>query len=227
MSKGVIFDFNGTMFFDADKHVVSWKEFALAKFGVHISDDDFDKHIHGHNNKEILTYLTKKDFTKEEVFKLAEEKEKFYQRLCEKDEANLHLVNGLVPLLKELKDRGIKMAIATASMKPNVDWYIKTFHLLNYFDVSHIIYDDGNLERGKPDPLIYEKAFLALDIKPEDALIFEDSLSGLKSALASKARYVVEISDARFPKSFKLPEIKYELSDFTSLPAEIKDFLGL
>ena len=25
---GVIFDFNGTMFFDDDKHVVSWKEFA-------------------------------------------------------------------------------------------------------------------------------------------------------------------------------------------------------
>lgn len=223
---GVIFDFNGTMFFDDDKHVISWKQFADYKFHVNLTDQEFDKHIHGHNNAEILSYLAKKDFTKEEVFQLAKEKELLYQRLCEEDKENLHLTAGLENFLTDLKEHGVKLAIATASMKPNVDWYIKTFGLLRYFKKENIIYDDGTLERGKPDPLIYQKAFQALDISPDEAVIFEDSLSGLQSAIASKAKYVISISD-RKEKNFDLPGISLKLTDFRNIPDEVSCFLGL
>ena len=224
---GVIFDFNGTMFFDDDKHVISWKEFAFEKFHVHISDDDFDTHIHGHNNEEILNFLAGKRFTKDEVFQLAKEKEILYQKLCEKDSTNLHLVDGLEDFLSELKNHDIKLAIATASMKPNVDWYIKTFKLLRFFNKENIIYDDGALEKGKPDPLIYQKAFKTLNITPQDAIIFEDSLSGLQSAIASKARYVIQINDKRVNKKFKLAGVSYQMNDFTDIPSAIKNYLKI
>ncbi len=223
---GVIFDFNGTMFFDDDKHVVSWKEFAELKFRVTLTDEDFDEHIHGHNNAEILSFLARRSFTKAEVFQLAKEKELLYQKLCERDTQHLHLSPGLEAFLTILKKHNVKLAIATASMKPNVDWYIKTFDLLRFFKKENIIYDDGTLDRGKPDPLIYQRAFKALNITPEEAIIFEDSLSGLQSAIRSKAKYVISISD-RKNKNFDLPGIKYRLNDFNDIPQEICDFLKI
>ena len=40
--------------------------------------------------------------------------------------------------------------------------------------------------RTKPDPEIYLKACEALGVEPEHALVLEDSLNGLKAAVAAK-----------------------------------------
>ncbi len=223
--RGVIFDFNGTMFLDEDKHIESWKKFALDEFSFDLKDEDFDKHVHGKNNADILSYLTDRKLSKEEVFNYAKKKELMYQKLCEQDKKNLHLVDGLEDFLFSLKERGIKLAIATASMKPNVDWYIKTFELLRFFDEKNIIYDNGNLERGKPDPLIYQITFKTLGIEKEEAVIFEDSFSGLTSAVASKARYVVAISPTGETRQ-NVKGVSYTIKDFTKMPSEIEVFLS-
>ena len=228
MQKAVIFDFNGTMFFDEDKHVLSWKSFAKEKFGVDLKDEDFVNHIHGHSNDSILNFLTGKTFSTEEVLKLAEEKEKEYQKLCERDEKNLHLVLGLPEFLDLLQKEHVPVAICTASMKPNVDWYKKTFHLERWFDDGHIIYDDGTLTKGKPDPMIYNRAIKALNIKAEDCLVFEDALSGILSARNAKVGMVVEIDDVnRRDKPPVEGLVDLVLADFRKVPKEIKKFLEI
>ena len=228
MQKAVIFDFNGTMFFDEDKHVLSWKSFAKEKFGVDLKDEDFVNHIHGHSNDSILNFLTGKTFSTEEVLKLAEEKEKEYQKLCERDEKNLHLVLGLPEFLDLLQKEHVPVAICTASMKPNVDWYKKTFHLERWFDDGHIIYDDGTLTKGKPDPMIYNRAIKALNVKAEDCLVFEDALSGILSARNAKVGMVVEIDDVnRRDKPPVEGLVDLVLADFRKVPKEIKKFLEI
>lgn len=226
--KAVIFDFNGTMFFDEDKHVRSWREFALEKYNREIRDEEFSSHIHGFNNKAILEYFTGRKLSEEEVEQLSTEKELIYQRMCEEDEEHLHLVDGLVDFLSELKKNGVLLAIATASRKPNVDWYIRTFHLLDYFKKEDIIYDDGTLTRGKPDPMIYERALKQLNVRREDTIIFEDSVSGIKSAFASKVRYVVGIRpEGDESRIERMKELSYVIHDFKNIPAEILKFLSL
>lgn len=226
MKKAVIFDFNGTMFFDEDKHVLSWKRFAKEKFGVDLKDEDFVHHVHGHSNDSILRFLTGRTFPPEEVLELAKEKELSYQRLCEEDRENLHLVPGLPSFLDRLKEEHIPVAICTASMKPNVDWYKKTFHLEKWFGDDRIIYDDGTLTRGKPDPMIYRRAMEALKVAPEDCLVFEDALSGILSARNAKAGKVVEIDDVR--RRDKPPAeglVDLVLNDFRSIPRSLWEFL--
>ncbi len=226
--KAVIFDFNGTMFFDEDKHVVSWREFAMEKYGLEIKDEDFPCHIHGFNNKAILEWMSGKKLSEEEVEILSTEKELMYQKLCEHDRKNLHLVSGLTEFLDLLKKNGIVLGIATASRKPNVDWYIRTFGLLDWFDEKNIIYDDGTLTKGKPDPMIYLRAYERLGVKKEDTIIFEDSISGIESASKSNPHMVIGI---RPMEDLHLIEDKEELafaiSDYQDIPEQVMSFLGL
>ena len=228
MEKAVVFDFNGTMFFDEDKHVVSWKAYAKEKFGHDLRDEDFIDHVHGHSNYAILKFITGKDYSPEEVLTFAREKELFYQKLCEEDKKNLHLVDGLTEFLSVLKERHIRMAIATASMKPNVDWYIKTFHLLDYFKEENIIYDDGTLTKGKPDPMIYLRTFDKLGARPENTLVFEDALSGATSAKRAGAGMVIEVDDKKRKDHPDLNGlVDLVIHDFKKIPLEIQRFLCL
>ena len=224
----VIFDFNGTMFFDEDKHVVSWRDFAKEKFGVEIQDEDFPLHIHGFNNAEILSWLAKKEFSKEEVALLTKEKELYYQKLCEADVENLHLVDGLEEFLDRLVASGVKIGIATASQKPNVDWYLKTFHLLKWFKEENIIYDDGTLTKGKPDPMIYERALERMGADRRFTVVFEDALSGIKSAYGAKVNRVIALANGEKAKQVsKMKEVHSVIENFRKLSKEDEDFIFL
>lgn len=224
--RAVIFDFNGTMFFDDDKHVISWKAFAKEKYNYDLKDEEFPDHIHGHNNADILHYLTGKTFNPEETLMAATEKELMYQKICEEDKENLHLVKGLTEFLDLLVKNHIKIGIATASMKPNVDWYIKTFHLAKWFDIENIVYDDNTLIRGKPDPMIYHRAMRKLSVKSDNVMVFEDSPSGIESAYLANASYIVAI---RKPdkQNMDFPGVKTIIDDFENLPDEIFSFLNI
>ena len=226
--RSVIFDFNGTMFLDEKKHIDSWRDFALDKFGFYIKDEDFSEHIHGHSNADILHFITGKHFTDEEVLAYATEKELYYQKLCESDAENLHLTDGLEEFLDLLVDNGVNIAIATASMKPNVDWYIKTFHLDKWFPLERIIYDDGTLTKGKPDPMIYDRAIACLDATPEECVVFEDAKAGLLSARSANVKYVVAIAPGDKKETVrKYGTADYIIDDFHVLPPEILSFLNL
>lgn len=180
--KCIIFDFNGTMFFDTDKHEKAWYRYYKELTGKELSKEDFDKHFLGYGNDEIFSYVLQRKLTREEVIKYSYVKEKIYQDLAMEDKENLHLVNGLEDLLDKLKSMNISMRIASASLKPNIDWYIKTFNLNRWFAFDDIIYDDGKIEHMKPYPDIYIKSYQSLNCSPTDCIVFEDTNSGIKAA---------------------------------------------
>lgn len=215
----VIFDFNGTMFFDEAKHVASWQCFSKQYFNRDILEEEFASHIHGFNNKEILEYLCGHSLNDAQIEDYATKKELIYQRLCEQDQDNLHLVNGLESFLDFLVASKIKLGIATASRKPNIDWYLKTFHLEKWFDVKNIIYDDGTLEKGKPDPMIYLRALDRLSSSPKTTLVFEDSFAGLESAHNAMVKTIVAIKEEN--KEIAKEQKKFvfcQIHDYSHLP---------
>ncbi|KAJ4986918.1 haloacid dehalogenase-like hydrolase [Stagonosporopsis vannaccii] len=102
---------------------------------------------------------------------------------------------GVLELLAGLKKRGVHMALATSSNKNN--FKIKTEHLgelFQNFALEHqVLGDDPRIPagRGKPAPDIYLLALSTLNktleaqgqppIKPEECLVFEDSVPGVES----------------------------------------------
>ena len=86
---------------------------------------------------------------------------------------------GVEELLSFLKERGIKVALATSSRESIVMEEITEGGLLPYFDA--IICGD-TITKSKPDPEIYLKACSHLGVRPEDAFAVEDSFNGVRSA---------------------------------------------
>ena len=53
MKKAVIFDFNGTLFFDSDKHIEAWNICSERLIGRKMTDEEVTKML-GRTNKLIL-----------------------------------------------------------------------------------------------------------------------------------------------------------------------------
>lgn len=171
---GVIFDFNGTLFWDSAYQESSWDEY-LAIHHIKLTPAQKKEYIHGRNGKDTFEILFNRTLQDSEVYDLIEEKEVLYRKECLKHK--MELAPGAKSLLAYLKSNEIPIAIATASGKNNVDFFIDRFNLLAYFELEHIIYDDG-LIKGKPNPALFEKAINRLGVSKESSIIFEDSYSG-------------------------------------------------
>lgn len=181
---GVIFDFNGTLFEDADKQVAAWQAFAIAHRGQALTPVEFDQHVHGQNNPMTLRYLLGRELTAEEVATLSEDKERRYRQLCREDATNFHLRPGAVTFFERLKQAGIPMTIATASGPRNLDFFFEAFDLAKWFDRDQVVYDDGTLA-SKPAPDAFLKAAANLGCQPQHTVVFEDSLSGIAAGIAA------------------------------------------
>lgn len=190
--KGIIFDFNGTLFWDSEIQENAWKTFGTKLSGRNITDEEFNTYIHGRTNKDTLEYLTERVLTDKEVNELAQQKESIYRDLCKSDLNKFKLAPGVERYLDYLKENNIPFTIATASEINNVNFFIKEFQLDKWFDIIKIVYDDGTF-RGKPEPDIYLKASEALNIQPDNCIVFEDALSGVQSAQRAGVKEIIAV----------------------------------
>lgn len=93
--KGVLFDFNGTMFYDGELQEASWRAFLKMKIGRDVTDEEFQEYVHGINADITFLYFFEREMTKEEVDELTEDKEKVYRNLCLADKNKFKLARGL------------------------------------------------------------------------------------------------------------------------------------
>lgn len=179
--KGIIFDFNGVLWWDVRLQSQSWKEYSSKIRGYPLTEEEMSVHVHGRNNRHTLSYLIGHDLEGEELFEITQGKESKYRELCLAEKDNFKLSPGATQFLDYLKSHQIPRTIATASEKDNVDFFVTHLHLDRWFDVSKIVYNDGILP-GKPEPDIYLKACANLDLEPNDCIVIEDAKSGIQSA---------------------------------------------
>lgn len=92
---------------------------------------------------------------------------------------------GAKEVLEFLKSKNIKMAAATSSPRTHIEKVLSRNGLLGYIDK---IYTTGEVGVSKHSPDIYNLAADYLKTKPEETLVFEDSLYALKTA--KEAGYV-------------------------------------
>ncbi len=86
---------------------------------------------------------------------------------------------GIFLLLDRLKERGIPMAVATATDRHLVDLVLGKNGLLEYFSE---VFTTGAVGAGKEDPLIFEKALECLGTPKSETVVFEDTLYAIKTA---------------------------------------------
>ena len=190
MFKGVIFDFNGTLFEDDDLQEEAWNQVFLKHLGRNLKANEFRNCIHGLGNVDILSYINTLAPAKHFDISITDEKEETYRNICRQHQQRINFIPGVVETFEALKKAGIAMAIATASEITDVNFYYEFFHLERWFDPDNIIYDDRTFPI-KPAPDIYLKAMKQLKLEEKDCLVCEDSQNGLLAAIASGAGRVI------------------------------------
>lgn len=198
--KGIIFDFNGTLYWDSQLHYDAWREFSKIIRGKEFTDEEMRDKMFGHTNEDIIEYAIGKKPTKEMVEKYGKEKESVYRQRCLLDKDSFKLAPGAIEFLDWLKKNNIPRTIATMSEWDNVEFYIKEFNLAKWFDIDKIVYSDGTIP-GKPAPDIFRIAADKIGLAPKDCVVVEDALAGIKSAQGAGIGKIIAIASLE-PLSF-------------------------
>lgn len=223
--KGLIFDFNGTLFFDSPLHIAAFKRCFEARGMAVPSDEVMVRDIFGMPNASIYKKFFNAHASEEETKAFIEEKEGLYMEFFLSDLKSRRLCDGAYELLDYLKEHSIPYAIATGSEYKTVLFYIKHLGLDRWFTLDNIVYTDGTFS-GKPAPDIYRIAASRLGLTPAECAVFEDGTSGIRSARAAEVAKVFALYDERFtpelPAPLTVDKVLHSLSDWRDLLEKIK-----
>lgn len=184
MLKAILFDLDGTLVEAKEWHYEALNR-ALRLFGFEISRED---HLHifdGLSTRQKLELLTAMEgfpaSLYDIVFKLKQE------FTFEEIKQKCKPLDNVQSTLKELKQRGYKIALASNSIRRSIDLMLYHSGIDQYFDA---VISNQDVVKAKPDPEIYLKAMEALKLKPEECIAVEDNEKGLTSARLAGVRTV-------------------------------------
>ena len=179
----VIFDLDGVLIDSKEIHFNALN-LALSEFGDDyvISRKEQDTVFEGLTTNVKLDILTK---TKGLPIDLHENiwrrKQEYSAKLFESTSKDEDLVN----IFRFIKSRGIKIAVASNSIRQTLDTCLESLGVAGYVDYS---LSNEDVEFPKPNPEIYNKCMEHLKGTTENTVIFEDSEIGLRAALATGAK---------------------------------------
>lgn len=169
--KAALFDLDGTL---VDSMWI-WKDIDvefLKNYDLELPEN-LQKEIEGKSFTETAVYFKNRFHLKESIEKIKEEWNKMaYERYL----TQVPMKKGALSFLKELKEKGFKLGIATSNSKELVKAIIKVHGLDRFFDSIRTSCDVG---LGKPSPDIYLKVADDLGIEPSRCIVFEDVPNGI------------------------------------------------
>ena len=172
--KGAIFDLDGTLldsmhiWHDVDVEFFRRRNLPLTT--------DYIEIIKNMHLPAAAVYTKEKYNLKESADEIVGE---WLQLCAESYLTNVDLKPGVYDYLKNLHDNGIKMAFATASEKVVCEQTLKNHGIFDFFtDFAYV----SEINIGKTEPDIYLLASERIGIPPEDCIVFEDIIEGIRSA---------------------------------------------
>jgi beta-phosphoglucomutase len=205
-----IFDMDGTLVDNNPYHFTAWKNL-FAKYGrPEVTEELYNQKLSGVAGMPIMREFFG-EYTEDEMQAMFEEKSRNYR---EAFAPFAKPINGLERFLTDLQEAHFKLAVATSAAVNNIDFVMSHVHIRQYFEV---IIDGPRVSKPKPHPQIFLKAAHDLGMRPEDCVVFEDSLSGVKAANAAGMK-VVGITTTHTAQ--ELQPVNLVINDYTGLTTQ-------
>lgn len=169
--KALLFDMDGTLVDSDPIHVAVFIDF-LAERGISLTEDEYLRRIHGRINTEIFAeFLPDEDPHEMDLAKEAA----YRARVGD----TMETMPGALDLIDRARRAGLGLGLVTNGPRANVEAVLRATRLGNAFDC---LVSSNDIKRGKPHPDPYLSALNSLGIGADQALVFEDSPSGIRSA---------------------------------------------
>lgn len=172
--KAVIFDMDGVITDTSVLHFKAWKRLAK-EIGIKLPQE-FNEKLKGVSRMESLDLILRfgeVEYSDQEKSVLADKKNNYYLNYI-KAITNANLIPGVLECFNLLKEKGIKIVLASASNNANL--VVKLLNIENYFD---FIVNPNEIKKGKPDPEIFIRAAEGIGVKPSNCIGIEDSVAGI------------------------------------------------
>jgi HAD superfamily hydrolase (TIGR01509 family) len=205
MLKAILYDLDGTLANTDPLHYQIWYDL-LKEFGLEI-DETFYKHrLSGRLNPAIIEDLLPQ-LSPLEAEAFAEHKEALFRERV----TTLPATPGLQVLMDWATAHNLKQAVVTNAPSQNAWFMLDALHLREALDCVVIAQEIGI---GKPDPAPYQWALKDFDIDASEAIAFEDSPSGMRSAVAAGIA-TVGITTTQEPEALRELGAVLTIADFT------------
>lgn len=174
-----------TFIFDMDGLLANteplWKKaeiFCFAEVGVQLTHEMCSETM-GLRVDEAVSYWVKK-------YGLNSGSRQLVEKVLDQVESLILQEAKLLPGVRETLDllqaEGFRMAVASSSYYRIIHRVLATTGIAAYFEAIHSAQEEA---KGKPHPAVYQGVLRKLGVEPDRAVAFEDSVNGVRSAVAA------------------------------------------
>lgn len=207
MFQAIIFDFDGTILDTESVWYESYRE-ALLEHRIELPLEVFAHGI-GTYDDGMFRYIRER-LPSEDAFEAVKTAA---NRLHRFKTESLQPREGVVAYLEEAKRLGLKIGLATSSPLGWIEPFLAAHGLRGYFET---LCTSDDVEKVKPDPALYRLAAERLGVAPGNAVAFEDSANGARSAVAAGVRCVVVPNPMTEALLFERYDLR--IAAFTEMP---------
>jgi HAD superfamily hydrolase (TIGR01509 family) len=223
--RALIFDVDGTLAETEEAHRRAFnRAFRDANLGWVWSVDHYRKLLETTGGKERMRRhrdeLGQTEPSDNDIAALHRVKTKIYDEILAAGGQQLR--PGVAALIERARAAGLKIAVATTTNRPNVDALCQCCWGRPADQVFDVIAAGDEVTSKKPAPDVFLLALKRLGLPASDAIAFEDSVNGLRSAQSSGLRTLVTPSAYTAHQDFSAAQ--WVVNDLTSdrLPSELQ-----
>jgi len=174
MNSGIIFDVDGVLVDSGDAHFKSWQRLAERVQAPPITREKFAASFGQRSEAIIREWFSIADPS--EIHRLDEEKEGFFREIIS---AEFPAMPGAAELIRTLHGAGMKIALGSSGPPENVSLVIERLGISAQLSA---VVTGRDVQRGKPDPQVFQLAARKLAIAPRRCVVVEDAPVGIESA---------------------------------------------
>jgi beta-phosphoglucomutase len=187
MIKGVLFDMDGVLV-DSEEFICKAAIRMFSELGIIVKATDFQPFVGMGENRYLGGVAEKYNLH----LNIDEAKKRTYQIYTAITEGNLKPLPGALEFITYCRGKGLRLALATSADRIKMEVNLKAIGLSS--DSFHSTDNGLDVERKKPFPDIYVQASENLGLKPEECLVIEDAVSGIKAAKAAGCRCLAVVT---------------------------------
>jgi beta-phosphoglucomutase len=196
--KAILFDLDGVLTDTSEYHYRAWKRLADEE-GIPFTREENDEHLRGVSRRESLMYIIRgRIYSEDQIQEMMDRKNRYYNDMIKNMTPN-DLVPGGRQLLQEIRNAGIKVAIASGSK--NAQIVLDLLDITSYLDG---VADGYCIVNSKPAPDLFVYAAGLVNVHTVDCLGVEDADAGIEAIKTAGMQALAIGPEERFHRADKV-----------------------